>query len=133
MYSPNKKTVYYNPRSINSTTGIWSLCHEIAHAKLNHCDYEMDIDLLKMEVDAWNEAVKIIESLEGVPKIDEEHIDNCLETYREWIYRRSLCPSCKLSAAQTNKATYTCIQCLKSWHVPESQIDKIEKQTLLVG
>lgn len=113
-WSPAEKTVYYNPEN-NTEEGVWALLHESGHAILNHMVYSIDIELVKMEVQAWEKAKSIGKDLAVV--IDENHIQDCLDSYRSWLHKRSLCPDCHLSGIQISKTIYTCIFCNTKWSV----------------
>ena len=132
-WSPSDKTVFYKSDD-DSKTGVWSLLHESGHAILNHTNYYSDLELVKLEVEAWEKAKELARELgvrgtryeEAAKKqknnpvlitIDEDHIQDCLDSYRQWLHKRSLCPDCHLSSIQTDEHTYTCIFCHKKWHV----------------
>ena len=98
-WSPATKTISYPNNVSDKTVGAWSLLHETGHAQLKHTNYSLDIDLLLMEVQAWEKA-KEIGLLTGY-NIDENHIQDCLDTYRDWLHKRSTCPRCGLVCLQT--------------------------------
>lgn len=120
--SSNKSITYINNDSPES---IWALIHETAHAKLGHTSYNSDQHLLKMEVEAWHEAKALASKLDV--QIDSDHIEDCLDTYRDWLHQRSSCPSCNVVTLQNNNRTYKCFNCHKSWSMPESPLCKIIK------
>lgn len=93
----------------------WSLLHELAHATLTHTSYSSDFELLKLEVRAWEKAKKLASKYSIV--IDEEHVQNCLDTYRDWLHKRSTCPTCSLRTTQKDDHTYECFNCRSSWQV----------------
>ena len=68
------------------------LLHEFGHALLNHRQYLRDIELLAMERAAWDKA--IILAHEFNIQIHEDYIEETLDTYRDWLHARSLCPRC---------------------------------------
>ena len=113
-WSPSDKTVYYKKNN-SSPEGVWALLHETGHAILEHEQYYTDVELLEMEMLAWEEAKSLAETLDIT--IDEDHIQDCLDSYRDWIHKRSLCPDCHLSGIQTDTETYTCVFCHRKWHV----------------
>ncbi len=115
-YSPGDITVYFSPDD-SSKEGVWALLHETGHAILEHEKYFTDIELLQMEVEAWDQAQQLIKVLELKGDIDEDHIQDCLDSYRDWIHKRSLCPDCNLSGIQTTSDTYTCVFCHRTWKV----------------
>jgi hypothetical protein len=120
-WSPNNATVYYDEKSDN-IEGIWALLHETGHAILGHTKYSTDIELVFMEMEAWEEAKKIAgilneESVEHAIQIDEEHVQDCLDSYRDWLHKRSLCPDCSLAGIQTEQKIYSCVFCHKKWSV----------------
>lgn len=118
-WSPKTKRVNYVPSSTQPTLAIWSLLHETSHALLNHCDYTSDFELLQMEVAAWQKARELARQYDQ--KIDEEHIETCLNTYRDWLHRRSTCPVCDLQSLQTTPVRYTCLNCHSTWKVTASR------------
>ena len=113
-WSPSKKQIIYKAASqdINDT---WALLHEVGHALLKHSSYSSDFELLKLEVAAWEKAQEI-QSKYSI-KVDSEHIQNCLDTYREWLYQRSSCPSCNNTCLQTSLTEYRCFNCHSVWEV----------------
>ena len=84
------------------------LLHEVGHAVLGHSDFTIDVDRLKMEVAAWKKAREL--ALDFGVKIDEETIQNQLDTYRDWLHQKSRCPKCGLTRFQ-DKNGYHCPQC----------------------
>ena len=91
------------------------LLHEVGHAVLGHNDYRLDIELLKIEVDAWTKAREIAPQY-GLT-IDQSLIDNCLETYKRWLLKQALCPECHLAGIQGNDRLYSCPNCQTRWSV----------------
>lgn len=114
-WSPEKKTVYYR-----NTSDSASLMHEIAHASLGHAEYGYDIELLKMERDAWEYARSVLAKKYQV-KISADQADMMLDTYRDWMHSRSLCPNCQATGIQSDKNRYTCLACTNSWKVNEAR------------
>lgn len=119
FWSPKDKSIHYNSSKLGEDKGQWSLIHELAHGLLVHSTYKTDYELLNYEVSAWQKAIEI------APKysvsIDLEHIEDCLDSYRDWLYARSTCPTCHLNSLQINPDTYKCLNCLCKWHVSPSR------------
>ncbi len=113
-WSPSENKVFYVLNN-NSIEAVWALLHEVGHALLDHTKYFSDIELVKIEVEAWNKAEELASDLDI--EIDEDHIQDCLDSYRDWLHKRSLCPDCDLSGVQVNTKTYVCIFCHKRWSV----------------
>lgn len=113
-WSPHDNQVTYNP-STEEQNGSWALLHEVGHALLHHSEYNSDFELLKLEVAAWEKAEQI-QSKYSV-KVDPEHIQSCLDTYREWLYQRSSCPTCNNTCLQTSLSEYRCFNCHSVWNV----------------
>jgi hypothetical protein len=133
-WSPNTKTVIYDTQQ-RKNNPEWTLLHEISHAILNHKSYNNDLDLLSMEVLAWEKAKEI--SIRYDININEDHIQNCLDTYRNWLHLRSTCPSCGIRALQISNDTYRCHNCHTKWKVtsarfcrPYRKIDSENKKSL---
>jgi hypothetical protein len=113
-WSPKTKTITYE-LSNSTDNQNYGLLHELAHALLDHNSYKTDFELLKLESLAWQKAAEI--GLKYGVKIDDDHIQNCLDTYRDWLHRRSKCPACGLHVMQTDANTYKCFNCSSSWSV----------------
>jgi len=112
--------VSYKVLKADDIHGVWALLHELGHALLGHTDFETDIELLKIEVDAWSRAHKIARKYGII--IDEEYIQNCLDSYRDWLHLRSTCPTCYERSLQIDKHTYRCLNCQTEWHVTRSRL-----------
>lgn len=116
-WSPQLKQVSYS-RSVDQE-GIWSLLHELGHAIHNHQNYTSDINLVRMESDAWEKALEISNAYDIA--IDNEHLQECMDTYRDWLYKRSTCPYCKAHGLQRSKAIYCCLNCQATWKVSDAR------------
>jgi len=127
-WSPENKTIIYSDKLLTSPSGQWALLHEVAHATLKHKNYSSDLGLLKLEVEAWDKA-KVIASKFNIV-IDEDHIQDCLDTYRDWLHRRSTCPTCQIICIQTNSTTYNCHNCGTSWIVSASRFCRPYRLTI---
>lgn len=128
MWSPTENTVYYSKTALSAPKGAWSLFHELGHATLNHLDFKTDIDLLRLEVGAWTQAKLIARQFKI--DIDENHIQNCLDSYRDWLTVRSTCPTCDTINPRKNGFSYQCFNCNCHWEVSSSQLCKKKvKQT----
>lgn len=124
-WSPEENTIYYNPTS--DTVAI-SLLHEVGHMLCGHTTYASDIGLLKMEVSAWDSARKLADKYKL--DIDEEHIEKCLDSYRDWIYRRSSCPLCTQAGIESQTGVYSCINCRKKWRVTTAKFCRVYRKSV---
>jgi hypothetical protein len=88
--------------------------HELGHAVLGHADFLFDIELLRQEREAWEQAKKL--AIMYKVNIEPDLIEDSLDTYRDWLHARSLCPACGLTGLQTKTSTYMCVNCRCSWH-----------------
>jgi hypothetical protein len=119
-WSPETGEVYYDLSRASETSAAWSLLHETSHALLGHSTYQADVELLHLEVAAWAKALAIGPKFEVT--IDDEYVQDCLDTYRDWLYRRSLCPGCGTQCLQSDGcAQYRCFNCHTEWHVSPSR------------
>lgn len=113
-WSPGSKTIIYNgERPLVDLE--YGLLHELAHALLNHRNYTSDFELLKLESEAWQTASTIAKNY-GI-EINEDHIQACLDTYRDWLHRRSSCPKCSMHVFQEDYDHYSCFNCQTKWSV----------------
>jgi hypothetical protein len=118
-WSPKKMTVFYDPKKLAIDTGSWSLLHETSHGILGHRSYSSDFELLKYEVEAWQKAKDIAREYDI--QIAQEHIEDCLDSYRDWLYARSTCTLCRLNSLQVSDNTYECLNCGNVWRVSASR------------
>lgn len=98
---------------------VEGLLHELGHARMGHTGYVSDLELLQKEVEAWQEALLLAE-LYAVT-FDQNHMQDCLDTYRDWIYKRSMCPSCLGTGLQRDERHYYCLNCGHTWRVTASR------------
>jgi len=116
-WSPANSTIYYP--SEEAGHGSWTLLHEVGHALLGHASYSSDVNLLQKESAAWQAA------LELAPKygllIANDHIQDCLDTYRDWLHKRSSCPVCGHHGLQATQSLYSCPNCQNTWKVSSAR------------
>ena len=117
-WSPKEQIVYYAPET--SCTDIWSLLHEVSHGILQHRTYRTDFELLRLEISAWEKARSLARDHEI--EIDDDHIEDCLDTYRDWLHKRSLCPACGIKSLQIEEGLYGCLNCAANWKVSNNRL-----------
>ena len=125
-WSPSDSTVYYDGSSVNGTP---SFLHELAHALLGHSEYNRDIQLIEIESTAWHYAQAILSPRYKIP-IDEEHVEDNLDTYRDWLHARSTCPQCKATGFQVKSNVYKCILCRAHWRVNDARTCALRRYKL---
>lgn len=113
-WSAETEVITYNPARCGPPLR-YSVLHELAHALLGHTSYQSDFQLLKLEAEAWQLAAEIGQKYRVA--INDDHIQNCLDTYRDWLHRRSACPRCGTHALQADAANYHCYNCGSDWRV----------------
>lgn len=137
-WSPETAEVFYKePVLKHDEQACWSLLHETGHALMNHKSYTTDVELLRMEIEAWERARELGAQFDVV--IDEDHMQDCLDTYRDWLNARALCPSCTTRCLQADSGReYRCHNCHTSWSVTASRFCRpyrsvngsVQKQTI---
>ena len=125
-WSPRKNAVHYVADGITTPRGSWSLLHELSHGLLSHQSYETDIELLHLEVAAWEEAKKTAKKFNI--QIPDGHVQDCLDTYRSWLYARSTCPFCTSAGLQIETNLYSCFNCNNTWKVSRSRQCRIYRK-----
>lgn len=125
QWSPEDKTIYFIEDGKNHE---WSLLHEAGHMLCKHVSYSHDLGLLRMEVEAWEKARKLADKYDY--EIDEKHIDKCLDTYRDWIYKRSTCPICTQAGIEKTTGNYRCINCKHLWTVSSERFCRTYRKTV---
>ena len=116
-WSPDKKTVFYDE---SDPQNVDLLFHELAHGVLEHHDYSKDVELVAMESQAWDTALKIAPFYKVT--ISDDTVQDSLDTYREWLHSRSTCPSCEATGYQSGKNEYSCVACSQIWRVNEARL-----------
>lgn len=125
-WSPESKEIFYNIRT-KGHKAVWSLLHETGHALLGHESYKADFELILLEVAAWERAEQLATKL-GI-EIDNDHIQDCLDTYRDWLHRRSICPHCTTKSLQQGDFVhYRCFNCHTSWRVTANRFCRAYRQ-----
>lgn len=126
-WSPATKTVF-SPE-VTSDDERLTLLHEVAHAVLAHNDFKRDIDLLKIEREAWEYVRTTLAPTYGL-KTDDETVENAIDTYREWLHARSKCPNCSMTGIQTETSNYHCLSCDQDWRVNEARRCGLKRYSL---
>jgi hypothetical protein len=116
-WSPDEKVILYDQASED----LPSLLHELSHAILDHKRYTRDIQLIELERDAWRYARDVLAVAYSVA-IDTNQVEDALDTYRDWLHARSVCPGCRATGVQTGKNEYKCIICITTWRVNDARI-----------
>ena len=106
------------------------LLHEIGHASLQHGTYASDIELLDMEREAWHYALSTLVPRYGLDRTVAQSIaDDALDSYREWLHRRSTCPTCSAVGIESTKHRYVCLVCEQTWRVNEARSCELKRYT----
>jgi len=128
MWSPNTKTITYDERRIDTNNGRLALLHELGHARLGHRIYKYDMELLRMEMEAWDIA-RNLAPLYGV-SVNEDHITSTISSYDEWLTKRATCPDCNNFSLQRGRDSYGCFACGAKW-VVNWRKDRRVKRTIV--
>lgn len=123
-WEPSSKTIFW----ASSEHFEAQILHEIGHFLAGHFDFKMDIDLLKMELEAWEKA-KIIAREYGV-RISQNLIEDHLDTYRDWLHRRSLCPNCQINGFQMKNCDYRCPACESEWRANSAKFQELRRRKI---
>ncbi|SRR6266496_5285996 len=118
VWSTSTQTITY--RALRSADDISALLHELAHAILDHQNFTSDIELVKKETEAWHYAATVLGQTYH-HSIDDDALESQLNTYRDWLHQRSLCPNCEQTSLQTQTSHYSCFNCGSSWRVNDAR------------
>lgn len=121
-WSPEKQQVCFLKNFPDNNRGKWTILHELGHALCGHKGYTYDLELLEMEAEAWEKAQEVAESYNVI--IDNNHVQDCLDTYRDWIHLRSTCPRCTFVSTQRDGHSYQCFNCGHTWRVTSSRLSR---------
>ena len=113
--APGERTKFTPPHQLFYTknTAPLELLHELGHYLLKRYDYSSDIDLLRIESEAWEQASKLCKKYQI--KWDEDYVQDHLDTYRNWLHLTSLCKNCNLAGYQDSALLYHCPMCGATW------------------
>ncbi len=115
-WEPKSITVFYNK---SEHCGAQLLLHELGHAQLGHGSYNKDIGLIAMERAAWEQSLQL--GAQYNITISNDLIEEHLDSYRDWLHARSLCPFCNATGLQTAPGAYQCLSCNNTWQVNEAR------------
>lgn len=127
-WSARDNTVFYNPTLLDTLVGIYKLLHETGHALLKHTTFESAPELLSLEVAAWTKAKELASNYDVT--VDQDYIESCLDSYRDWLHKRSMCPNCKTASTETADSAYKCFNCSQKWVVSPDQRSRCYRQKL---
>ncbi|MBR5621257.1 hypothetical protein IKW75_02120 [Candidatus Saccharibacteria bacterium] len=100
------KTIVVGPEEANDSL---LLLHELGHALSGHRDFNTSVKRVKMEREAWDKARELAADY-GV-EFDEDLVEDELDTYRDWLHKKTVCPKCGLTRFQTPDGNYHCPRC----------------------
>lgn len=127
-WSARNQVLLYHLDSKNATS---LLLHELAHAILGHDAYKLDIELVKIERLAWQYAKNTLAPrYEHV--ITDDDIEDALDSYRQWLHERSLCPDCHTSGLQTKNGTYRCLACRCHWRANDARLKALRRYRIVI-
>lgn len=126
-WDPQSQTVHYS--AISDKSDVWSLTHELGHALLGHTSYSFDFELLKMEVLAWDKA-KSLSQRYGFD-IDQRHVEKCIDSYRDWLHKRSQCRRCDQAGLEKTPGIYSCFNCNFTWKVTPARFCRVYRKELV--
>lgn len=127
FWSPATKNVHYG--ALDTHRDQLTLLHEVGHALLGHNSFARDIDLVKLERDAW-EHVRTELAPRYELTADDDTIEDAIDTYREWLHARSTCPQCSQTGIQADQLAYHCLACGTDWRVNEARRCGLKRYSL---
>jgi hypothetical protein len=130
VWLPLDKIVLYNPDQLETNIGRFGLLHEISHGLLGHRFYTYDTELLKMEREAWDQALILAPDYKVTP--DHHHIAACLQTYAAWHEQRALCPDCQAYGVQQARNRFSCIECGAHWKTNDRKNARVQRRRLAI-
>lgn len=125
-WTPTQRTIRHAP--LQTAADHAQLLHEVAHAVLNHTSYDTDIQLIDMERQAWEYAVHhLAPRYDMAMTMDDAIVQSSLDSYRDWLHRRSTCPTCSAVGIEQSWHTYRCLQCTRVWRVNEARTCRLRR------
>ena len=127
-YDAGEDVINYDPTLLNQASGKLALLHEISHALLGHFHYRFDFELFAMEMDAWNMTRKL--ALKHSIALEEQYIAQCMESYDNWLTKRSTCPKCHKFNMQSVPSRFQCYHCRTKWKVSKDILSTIRREII---
>lgn len=121
-WSSKSDIIYYDP------SDIATLFHELGHAINHHKDFTLDTELIAMERQAWTTGSLLASKYSII--IPEYTIEESLDSYRDWLHKRSLCPECNQTGCQHADGIYSCFNCLARWRVNDGRTEQCRRRKL---
>ncbi len=118
--------ITYNEQDADSA---FFLLHELAHAQLTHANFRFDIELITQEREAWDYVRSHLAPRYNL-SVNEQLIEEALDTYRNWLHERSTCPQCNDTGLQTKTSTYVCLNCRCSWRPNDARQHALRRYIL---
>ena len=108
----------------------------ISKSKLTEGDNTMTISVTKdgrYYFSPTNNPSQRVELLEKMGEkynitFNENFAENNLDTYRNWLHLRSLCPDCKVNGMQLSNLNYRCLACFREWSNNDSRFKRLHKK-----
>ena len=121
-WSPTEQKIYYTNDDIQTL-------HELGHAISGHSEYRQDIELLQIERAAWDKAQELAPAYEL--KINDDTIEQALDTYRDWLHQRSRCPKCGQTGLQNaDTLNYHCPNCQRAWRATAGKNTRLKRLSI---
>lgn len=112
-WSASEQTIYYTDDQLQTL-------HELGHALLGHNTYRQDVELIQIERAAWVKAQQLAPQY-GL-SIDNDTVEEALDSYRDWLHSRSKCPRCHQTGWQdSHDLTYHCPNCQCVWRASDGR------------
>lgn len=124
-WSPSDKTIFFVQ---GTKKGAWSLLHEMGHMLRAHISYDSDVELLHMEIEAWETAKQL--AIKYGHDIDKDHIEQCIDSYRDWLHQRSTCIVCSQIGLEQVDGRYLCINCSHTWRVGHDRFCRVYRKKI---
>lgn len=118
-WNASEQTIYYandQPQTL----------HELGHALLGHNTYRQDVELIQIERAAWVKAQQLAPRY-GL-SIDNDTVEEALDSYRDWLHSRSKCPRCRQTGWQdSHDLTYHCPNCQCVWRASDGRQTRMRR------
>ena len=117
MYRPPRTIMYEKQDGSEQKWCVLQLLHELGHALSGHQDFKFDVERVRMEREAWEKARELDVNYrqkygaEWLECYDEEYVEAAMDSYRDWLHRRSKCSKCGETRYQGSDGRYHCVFC----------------------
>lgn len=81
--------------------------------------------MLKIERQAWDKTLELASAYNV--HVNATEPNDALDSYRDWLHNRSVCPTCSTIGLEVDNKEYNCVACGAKWRPNEARICQLKR------